>query len=148
MSYDGQKIKMGRMPIYILEVELTYCDNTYGSSPCTAAGASGSECYNCFGTCQDTANFTETTKTYKFSSTRIENGLTFPTILGVSTAPTTLTPAKGIGMRSSCSVQLQDHTWTDVGVDPYVSTRAYTQTIKARSGGVYWLAILTRKGAR
>jgi hypothetical protein len=140
MSYDGQKIKMGRMPIYILEVELTYCDNTYGVSPCTAAGASGSECYNCFGTCQDTANFTETTKTYKFSSTRIENGLTFPTILGVSTAPTTLTPAKGIGMRSSCSVQLQDHTWTDVGVDPYVSTRAYNPD----NQGSFWGRLLAR----
>jgi hypothetical protein len=140
MSYDGQKVKMGRMPIYILEVELTSCDNTYGLSPCTAAGASGSECYNCFGTCQDTANFTETTKTYKFSSTRIENGLTFPTIMGVSTAPTTLTPAKGIGMRSSCSVQLQDHTWTDVGVDPYVSTRAYSPD----NQGSFWGRLLAR----
>ena len=140
MTYAIQKTKFGRRPIYIVELELDYCDNTYGVAPCTAALSAGSECYNCFSNCQDAANYTATTKTYKFSSTRLDSGLIFPTVLSVSTAPTTLTPGQGIGIRSTCSIQLQDHPWTDVGIDPYVSTRAYNPDLQ----GTFWGRLLAR----
>jgi len=72
MSYDGQKVKIGREPVYIIELELTSCANTFSISPCTASGAAGTECFNTFGTCQDKPNFTTTTKKYRFSSTRLD----------------------------------------------------------------------------
>ena len=140
MTYALQKVKFGRRPIYIVELQLDYCSNTYGSSPCTAALAAGLECYNCFGNCQDTANYTASTKTYKFASTRLDTGLVFPTVLSVSMAPTTLTPGQGIGIRSTCSIQLQDHPWTDSGIDPYVSTRSYNPDIQ----GTFWGRLLAR----
>ena len=146
MTYDIQKIKMGRQPIYFVELDLTYCGNVYGSAPCTASGAAGLKCFNTQATCQDKANFTNTTKTYRFSSIRLDDlqqagdAPTFPTVGGISTAPTQLTPAKGLGIRSTCSVQLTDHPWSDVGCDPYLSDRTYD----ADSNGSFWGKLLAR----
>ena len=58
---------------------------------------------------------------YGFTSVRVDNfelnaPPAFPTLLSVSTSPTVLTPAKGFGVRSSCSVTIQDCPWTDVGI--------------------------------
>ena len=66
MTYDSARQLDARIPITVIELYLDSCANTYGVAPCTASGAVGSECYNTFGTCQDTANYSNTTKTYRF----------------------------------------------------------------------------------
>lgn len=58
----------------------------------------------------------------------------YPTLLNVKTAPTILTPGKGLGVRSSLSVTIQDHPWTDVGCDPYRKLRAYNPDDQ----GTFW----------
>ena len=146
MAYSDQKIKSGREPVVIVEIDYRACSLTYGNSPCTASGASGAECFNSFSTCQDQSNFTATTKTFRFSSVRID-GLqgagetpTFPTIAGVATAPTTLTPSKGLGVRSTVSITLEDHPWTDEGIDNYVTTRSYDPDAQ----GSFWGKMINR----
>jgi len=69
---------------------------------------------------------------YGFSSLRMNNfefgaPPAFPTLLSVSTSPTVLTPAKGFGVRSSCSVTIQDCPWTDVGILSASELAATTQ---------------------
>lgn len=127
MTYEAQSLIVGRIPICIVEIDLDYCENTYGTAPCTASGSGDAKCFNCFKTCQDTANYSKTTKTYKFCSSQayLPIGDTyFPCVRDVDIAPTQL---KIIGLSVDCSVtvSLQDFTHHDRGIDPYVGERTY-----------------------
>jgi len=146
MAYDDIKKESGREPVWIAELDLDSCSLTYGVGACTATGSSGSECYQCFSTCQVTTAFSRSSQTLRFSSTRLDGvqatgeAPTFPTVLSVSTAPTVLTPSKGLGIRSTCSVTLVDHPWTDEVTDPYVSGRSYDPLDQ----GTFWGRLLAR----
>ena len=149
MAYDDVKAISGRENVEIVELVVDSCPLTYGVGLCTASLASGLECFNTAGTCQlanTYASQTKTTKTYRFSSTRLDetqgdtDAPTFPTLMSVKTSPTILTPAKGFGVRSQVTVSIQDHTWTDVGVDPYYSTRSYTP----ENQGSFWGKFIAR----
>lgn len=133
MTYADLAAQPGKTAINIVELRLDVCTRVYGTAPCTAAvGVTGADrCYNTRSTCQDPANYAATTKVYRFASARVDgiqapgDGPTFPTLLSVSSAPTILTPGNGLGVRSSLSVTIQDHPWTDSGIDPYLSLRAF-----------------------
>jgi len=159
MTYATKKQEFGHEPIWVVEIHLGYCSNEFSVAPCTASGASGTECFNCFNSCQDIPNFDETnpapgdtTKIYRFSSTNIDpytkpsstyiidNAPTFPTLKSVSTAPARLTPGKGLGIRSTCNIKLVDFPWTDIGIDPYVEDRTYDPD----SQGTFWGKLLAR----
>ena len=146
MSYASQKNKFSREPLFLVEIDLTACSLVYGNSPCTASGTAANSCFNSFKTCQDLPNFATTTKTYRFSSTRLDGSQgdtdapTFPVVLGVDTAPTQLTPAKGLGIRSTCTIKMTDFPWTDIGVDPYVASRTYDP----REQGTFFGKLLAR----
>jgi hypothetical protein len=147
MTYDSLKVLVGKESVTIVEIDLDSCSNTYGSAPCTASGLAALKCFNTYGTCQDTANFTKTTKTFRFSD-RIIDGVqaagdapTFPTITGISHSPTQLTPSKGLGIRATVKVQLTDHPWSDVGVDPYLSDRTYDPEERS----TFWGKMLARQ---
>ena len=146
MSYNLQKAKFAKEPVYLIEIDLTACSLVYGNSPCTASGAASASCFNSFKTCQDLPNFATTTKTYRFSSTRLDGSQgdtdapTFPVVLDVNTAPTQLTPAKGLGIRSTCTIKMTDFPWTDIGVDPYVASRTYDP----REQGTFFGKLLAR----
>lgn len=130
MSFDELRVKVGRRPITVVELDLDFCGNTYGSSPCTAAvGTTGTaKCFNTFKTCQDTANFTRESKTYRFAS---ESPLLpigeqiFPCIKSVDIAPTQLNP-RGFSVSASVTVTLKDFPHHDRGVDPYQAERTYS----------------------
>jgi len=147
MGYDEQKIKVGKQAVTILELDLDACSLTYGSTPCTASGSAPLKCFNTFGTCQDTANYAKTTKTFRFSDHIIDgiqaagDAPTFPTITGVSHSPTVLTPSKGLGIRAKATVQLTDMPWTDIGVDPYLSDRDYDPSERS----TFWGKLLARQ---
>lgn len=129
MSFDLLKRKVGRCPFYVVELDLDFCANTYGVAPCTASiPATGTQkCFNCFMTCQDTGNFSKTTKTYKFclntSFFPIGENM-FPCILDVDIAPTQI-DLHGIGVSSSVTVTLNDFPHHDRGIDPYTDDRDY-----------------------
>jgi len=129
MAYATAKKEVGRKPLIVLECDLDTCANIYGSSPCTASGSAGDECYNTYHTCQDIPNFDKTTKTYRFFERRsdLPKELGFPCINGAPTiAATTIFPEKGLGARGSATIKMIDFPHHDRGVDPYASTRTYT----------------------
>lgn len=68
MSYDEAKRAFVKEKFWYIEIDLDYCDNTYGSAPCTAAvGVTGDiKCFNTNETCQDKANYAASPRTYKF----------------------------------------------------------------------------------
>jgi hypothetical protein len=129
-----------------VELDLQGCSLEFGVAPCSATGTGDAKCFRSFATCLDKPNFTPTTKTFRFASTRID-GLqgasdppTFPTVTGLSVAPTVLTPGQGLGLRSTCTIQLKDHPYTDVGVDPYLSDRTYDPMTR----GSFWSKFIPR----
>lgn len=130
MSFDTLKIKVGRRPITVIELDLDYCSRTYGSAPCTAVvGTSGTQkCFNTRSTCQDPANYDKTTKTYKFVSENAilpigENML--PCLKSVNIAPTKLELDR-MSIRATATITMQDFSHHDRGFDPYISDRTYS----------------------
>lgn len=129
MSYDNLRLKVGRRPVTVVELELDFCANTYGTAPCTASvGMTGlQKCFNTFSTCQDTPNFSKTSKVYRFTS---ESSFLpigeqiYPCIKSVDIAPVQIDP-KGFSVSASVTVQLKDFPHHDRGVDPYTADRSY-----------------------
>ena len=66
--YLNTQLVMGRQPFQYVEIDLDYCANTAGVAPCTASQTGDAKCFNTYATCNDTANFNLTTKTYRFCS--------------------------------------------------------------------------------
>ncbi len=139
---------MGKEFAIIAELYPDYCQNVYGVAPCTASiPLTGTQkCFNTYSTCQDVANYNRGTKVYRFSSTRLDDVqqageiATIPTIRSIDTAPTKLDPGRGIGIRSSVNLSLDDHPWTDAGTDPYRSERTYDPD----SRGSFWGRFIAR----
>lgn len=129
MTYTALRDKMGRKPIMVVELTLGYCANTYGVAPCTAAvGTTGLvKCYNTFSTCQDTPNFSNVGKTYRFVENLADLPAgceAFPCLTDISLAPTKIEP-NGIGQRASVTVTLRDFPHHDRGIDKYIVDRTY-----------------------
>lgn len=147
---DGLNSQMGKEFVAIVELFIDSCQRSYGTAPCTASvGVTGTQkCFNTLRTCQDRPNYLSAgnQKKYRFATTDLfelqETGdtPTFPTIRAIDTAPTVLTPGKGLGIRSSVSITLEDTPWTDVGVDPYFRERTYTPDDR----GSFWGKFLGR----
>lgn len=132
MSYDEQRATLGRRPVHLVEMELDYCELTYGSAPCTAAiDVTGpAKCYNTRKTCQDADNYDRGTKVYRFSNVMMpaSGDLDFqavPCIKDVSVLPSRIEPGKGIGKRAVLTLKLLDFTLSDIGADKYVAERGY-----------------------
>lgn len=132
-------------PIVVVEIGLDYCGNVYGTSPCTATGSAGEECYNTFKTCQDLVNFNRITRWHRFINVdhvaipRLSDadyaggfgdGSNTDTLLSIMNDPDILPvkidPTKGLGERGTVSFTMRDQPWSDLDQDPYVSTRSYT----------------------
>lgn len=117
-----------------LILSLNRCSNTYGQAPCTATGAVGMECYNCFATCQDTPNYSRTTETLRLSADRE----TPPDAAELGYPCLTRNPAmtsaeirrgEGLAVRGGCTAYARDFVATDtppIGLDPYWATRSVT----------------------
>lgn len=98
-------------------------------------------CYNTFITCQDKVNYDRGTKTYK----TITCGATLPPgeelrpyICGLSPAAAQIKPDTGLALRSRVTVQLVDEVSSDVGLDPYFTSRLNAP------GSTYWARLLAR----
>ena len=127
--YLDNQISMGRQPFSYVEIDLDYCANSAGVAPCTAAQTGDAKCFNTYKTCNDTANFNLTTKTYRFcspNSGKVPKGLdAIPCLRGISITPAEITAGKGLGLRAACSITLQDFPHSDIRIDPYVNERTY-----------------------
>jgi hypothetical protein len=81
MTYATQAAKFGRIPTVFVEMDMDFCSRRSGIGACTATETGDDKCYNTYSTCNDTANFDKTTKTYVFS----EQNADLP--IGLSTIP-------------------------------------------------------------
>lgn len=127
------------------ELDLKRCSRTYGVAPCTAAiGVTGTKkCYNSPATCQDTANFGETTLTLRFgfSTDYLPPEIScIPSIKSVSTKPQVLNPGESLGERESVTVMFEDHPYNDVGIDKYRADRGFDPYQR----GTFWSKFAAR----
>lgn len=141
MTYSAESKKATRQRLTIFEIDLPFCANTYGVSPCTAALTDGKiKCFNTrnvLNDCQDPVNFVETTKTYVFSESLANLPASldvFPCIRSWSISPTRINPDGGVGVRSSLSLTMMDFAHHDRGLDKYVDERTYNPT----ETGSFW----------
>jgi hypothetical protein len=141
MTYDTERVRVGREPVTIVEIDLDKCANTYGSSPCTATGSAGDECYNARAHCQDPTNYLNTdTLTLKFSDREIPDETYTPCVRSSKPLPVEITPGQPYGKRASITIKLQDFPHHDRGIDPYVGTRSYIPV----SQGTFFGKLLAR----
>lgn len=144
MSYDTEKTRLGGEPLTACGLVMDYCSLTAGSAPCTATETGDNKCYNTRATCNDTANYSKTTKEYIFCQPRssLPKGVNmFPVINGdVQKAATSTTAGSGLGKRAVVKVKLKDFPHHDRGVDPYYADR----TFNASEQGTFWGKFLVR----
>ena len=123
-----------REPVEWIEIDLDYCNLTFGSSPCTAALSSNVDrkCFNTFHTCKDQANFDKGTITYKLVQARSnypKGETTFPCLTSVSLKSATANIAGAddemysLGKRGTVEASFVDFPYHDRFCDKYQSER-------------------------
>lgn len=144
---------VGRIPLQMVQFDLDRCANTYGVAPCTAEiGVTGDDkCFECRATCQDPVNY-DPSDTYTITLSKpqseapYEERLTWPLLQSASTRPTKINPAggdksmKALGRRAMATITASDAPDTDIGLDPYVSERAYDPYER----GTFWTKLRAR----
>lgn len=135
MSYQTLVDQAVHTPCTLVEIDLDWCGNTFGVSPCTATGE---PCYNTYPTCKDKANFARTTKTYSYSSADAPHpGLNArPYVSKVSYQPTEIKDS--LTVKAKTTIDLLDEPDGDVGIDPYLSSRASVPQTS------YWRKLIAR----
>ncbi len=136
---------LGREPLQIVEIDIDYCQLTYGQAPCAAAlGTSGArKCFNTLATCQDRDNINLGTLTLSFSHNQAglpTDRIVYPCLEEVKTAPTRITLGGSpdrrsgpLGTRSRVTVRLKDFADSDALTDRYAAER---RTGAAQEDGV------------
>lgn len=120
--------------ITLVDLLQPICSRTYGTAPCTASlGVTGSaKCYNTRATCQDQANYSETTLTLRFARSQegiAQYGNVLPCLTGISITPLSInvggmdTSMSAFGRRETAQITLQDFRHSDLLVDPYRTER-------------------------
>jgi hypothetical protein len=104
------------------------------------------KCFNTLKTCQDPDNFDAETVTHRFSvsadylSQSID---AIPSIVGVAMSPAVVSLGENLGVRSSVTVEFEDHPWPDTGdgFDKYHSERDYDPYHR----GSFWAKFRSRQ---
>lgn len=147
---------IGRKPITIVELEQPRCTERFGVSPCTATGTN---CYNCPGTCGDLANLNnDGSIKWRFMDDRpgvfgfgdfsdadnpelpaIPCGVNVSTSQSQINAGAMLDGRSPLGVTSKVTVNLSDFRWNDMWGDHYVTSRTgYTSGKPLPSRGPFW----------
>lgn len=98
----------------------------YWAVTCPASAPVGAECFNTRATCQAPASYNPVTpKIYTLSNVLVPGENFLNCIDSTELAPTVIRPDKGLGIRASIKVTVNDFPHHDRGIDPYVATRPY-----------------------
>ena len=134
MTFADKSNELARQVIQIVEMSMDFCDNTYGSAPCTATFSGGSptgteECFNTWQTCQDRPNYVKTERILRFSTYNVQpptNLECLPFLKSMSTIPTQLDVGRSIGTQATRNIQMDSPPYHDdvFDLDPYVTIRA------------------------
>lgn len=115
--------------VTIVELDVPFCDLTYGSAPCEAAiDVTGTrKCYNSRRTCQDPANFTPSPLTVRFMrpSAAVDAFFGIPALSSIDFTPQQLNPGVDLGKRESVRITFTDCLHTDAGFDKYLADRNF-----------------------
>ena len=128
--YLNTQLVMGRQPFQYVEIDLDYCANTAGVAPCTATQTGDAKCFNAYATCNDTANFNLTTKTYRFvrlmaAKCRVKlRRYSLPTFYFNYASRDN--SRKRTGLRAACAITMQDFPHSDIRIDPRHRANIYT----------------------
>lgn len=124
MSYASEAAALTRTPITVAIITLDYCAQTFGVAGC---GGTGAACYNTYHTCKYKTGYLKSSREYEFSSA--DAPLPYPGprpyIKSTTLLPTEITDNMTITGR--LKLDLYDEPDTDVGIDPYRSTRSTIQ---------------------
>jgi len=127
-TYDDKVKAISRITKRLVTIKLDYCDESFGVAPCTATGT---KCYNTRSTCKDADNYNKGSKDYKFirrTDQIIQGSGARPYLRKTKELPTVINPEKGIPINARVTYTFDDdENDSDVGIDPYVSTRASVQ---------------------
>lgn len=130
MDYAAEQKTSGREPVYIIELDLDFCDLVHGVGACSSTETTGNECYNTLNTCHVTDDYDKTTKTIRLCSNIPGLPFTeldaFPCIESVNISPPTINPGNSLGVFGDVNITLSDFPHDDVGIDPYYANRSYT----------------------
>lgn len=126
---------MSDQALTYVEIDIDYCANTYGESPCTATLEGDSptgtiKCFNCVSTCQDRNNFVLDPVTLRFAiatSYLPKDIECIPSLKSVTYTPGVVSLGENLGQRATLSVTFEDHPWSDTGpgFDKYHAERPY-----------------------
>lgn len=117
---------------------LDWCGNTFGVAPCTATGT---QCYQTYGTCKDQAHFTRSSKVRQYCNRgmpQVAGETIRPYIIDHAFSPTELKLGGGLAGRSNVTVKMADEVCNDVEDDPYIASRS------APAQGTYQTRLLAR----
>ncbi len=143
MSYLTEKARVGREPLTVVELDLDYCSQVEGVSPCLSTATGDGKCYNTRFTCNYTSAYTKSIKTYRFCQARgnLPKGVNmFPVIVGTPDLAPVKAPAYGLSDLGKISITLQDFPHGDIGIDKSISNRTYN----AESQGTFFGKLLAR----
>lgn len=124
----------GREPIEIVEIDLDYCNLTFGTSPCTASlgGNVTRKCFNTFFTCPVRNLFSRGVLTYRFVQPRAnypKGGTVFPCLRSVTQRAAMANIAgaderlDSLGRRARVTATFSDFTYHDRFMDKYQAER-------------------------
>ena len=139
-----------------IEIDLPVCSLTYGEGACLAAigesnGAFGinannsHKCFNTRSTCQYLEGYDEETQVLRLAVSTAalsRDIIAVPNISDIRYTPPEIMIGRGIGARSSVTIQCGDHPFPDTGPggDKYVSERGY----HAFERGSFWGKVKAR----
>lgn len=140
-TYEEYAAAASRTPCGLLVMTLDTCANVFGIAPCTA---NGEPCYNTWCTCKDQAHYLRTTRDYEFT-TFAASPLPLvgprPYLKNVTFYAAEI-KVDGKGSKGTLTgrvtFDLYDEPDGDVGIDPYLSSRA------APFKASYWKRLLAR----
>ena len=113
-----------------------------GNAPILVTSGDG-KCFNTFSNCQDLTNFTNSPKTYRFSTDRSPHPVginAIPSLESINISPAKIDVTGGMGERSSVSLTFRDHPHSDIDVDQYVTERTWI----ASDRGLFWTKLRAR----
>jgi hypothetical protein len=134
-----------RTPFRLVKLKLDYCSRVFGTSPCLATGT---KCFNTYFTCKYLQAYDTTSKEYAFVSNYVKDLIKSapelfsarPYITNVTVRPTELSEEKTI--TSQATIDLSDEPDADIGIDPYWSSRGYTNIESVK--GTFWKKFIAR----
>ena len=120
---------MGSVIANYVEMDLPYCSQTFGVSPCVATGTPCFNTRNLSHDCGDPDNYTQSTITIRFVETNgyeywpSDSVPTMPILDAVSSNSAKIMPAEDMGTRATCTISLRNALATMAGVDKNIIAR-------------------------